>query len=136
MIGQNATIRVTMAGEETGNVLININGINYTAKIKDKIAILNVNLPVNDYTVNVSYMGDDKYNATELANATVFEVYGKQNATVEITADWDHYATLKFSNSKIIIFIAFIHARVRKKYFFSSVFCYCNKNGLVILLKY
>lgn len=88
MIGQNATIRVTMAGEETGNVLININGINYTAKIKDKIAILNVNLPVNDYTVNVSYMGDDKYNASA-SRGGEFKVVDKSKTDIAITVSGD-----------------------------------------------
>ena len=82
-IGQNATIKVTMAGEENGDVLISINGINYTAAITDKIAILNVNLPVDDYTVVVNYLGDDKYDASTNRNAE-FRVVDKIKTDITI----------------------------------------------------
>lgn len=82
-IGQNAAIKVTMAGEETGDVLISINDINYTAAITDKIAILNVNLPVDDYTVVVNYLGDDKYNASTSRNAE-FRVVDKIKTDIKI----------------------------------------------------
>ena len=82
-IGQNAAIKVTMAGEETGDVLISINGINYTAAITDKIAILNVNLPVGDYAVVVNYLGDDKYDESTNRNAQ-FRVVDKIKTDIKI----------------------------------------------------
>ena len=84
IIGQNATIKVTMAGEETGDVLISINGVNYIVGITDKIAILNVNLPVNDYSVAVTYLGDDKYNASASRNVE-FRIVDKSKTDISIT---------------------------------------------------
>lgn len=84
VIGQNATIKVTMAGEESGDVLISINGINYITGIIDKTAVLNVNLPVNDYAVVVTYLGDDKYNASTSRNAE-FSVVDKSTTDITIT---------------------------------------------------
>ena len=88
IIGQNATVKVTMASEETGDVLININGVNYIASISDKIAILNVNLPVNDYAVVVTYLGDDKYNASVSRNAE-FRIVDKSKTDIAITISGD-----------------------------------------------
>lgn len=88
IIGQNATINVTMEAEETGDVLISINGINYIASITDKIAILNVNLPVNDYTAVVTYLGDDKYNASASRNVE-FRIVDKIKTDIAITISGD-----------------------------------------------
>ena len=84
--GQNTTITVTMANAETGSVLIEVNGLNYTVPIKEGVATLTVTLPVGDYTAKVYYPGDDKYNDTN-AQSDAFHVINKTVATVIITAD-------------------------------------------------
>ena len=86
LVGNDVTIKVTMGNVSSGKVLIEVAGHNYTVDINSNVAELTVALPVGNYTAKAYFLGDDKYNATELANATVFEVYGKQNATVEIIA--------------------------------------------------
>ena len=43
-------------------------------------------MPEGEYTAHAYFLGDDKYNATDLANATAFNVVAKQNATVIINA--------------------------------------------------
>ena len=84
--GKNTTITVTMAGNETGNVIIEVNGVNYTAAIKDGVAVLNVTLPVGDYTAKAYYLENDKYNAsTNTSNE--FHVVDKTVAWVNITVD-------------------------------------------------
>ena len=84
--GHNTAITVTMANAETGSVLIEVNGLNYTVPIKEGVATLTVTLPVGDYTAKVYYPGDDKYNATN-AVSDVFHVINKTVAWVNITAD-------------------------------------------------
>lgn len=88
IIGQNATIKVTMANDETGNVLISINGVNYIESITDKIAVLNINLPVNDYVAVVTYLGDDKYNASSSRNFE-FRIVDKSKTDISITISGD-----------------------------------------------
>jgi len=84
IIGQNTTIKVTMADEESGIILININNVNYTAAINNKTAILNLNLPINEYNVKITYLGDDKYNNTGDYNAQ-FNVVDKNNTIIPIS---------------------------------------------------
>ncbi len=71
--GANAQIKVTLANNESGNVLIEIAGLNYTVPINGKVATLDVVLPAGDYAAKVFYLGDAKYNSTsgESAGFTV-----------------------------------------------------------------
>ena len=85
-VGQNATVTVTMGNVTSGKVIIEVGGHNYTVDIVDKVATLVVGLPEGKYTAHAYYLGDDKYNATDLGNATAFNVVAKQNATVIINA--------------------------------------------------
>ena len=70
----------------SGKVIVEVGGHNYTVDIVDKVAKLVVGLPVGEYTAHAYYLGDDKYNATDLANPTAFNVVAKQNATIIINA--------------------------------------------------
>ena len=47
---------------------------------------MTLTLPVGDYPVKVYYLGDDKYNATDLENDTKFKVSGKSVPVVVINA--------------------------------------------------
>ncbi|MBO5151918.1 MAG: Ig-like domain repeat protein, partial [Methanobrevibacter sp.] len=61
--GENATIEVTLPEDATGNVTAVVDGKNYTAPVKDGKATLNIpGLSAGNYTVPVTYSGDDKYN--------------------------------------------------------------------------
>jgi len=85
VVGQNTTITVTMANNETGKVLIEVNGHNYTVKINSEHkAILVVALPADNYTATAYYLGDDKYNATDKTSEK-FNVTAKQNANITIS---------------------------------------------------
>jgi hypothetical protein len=59
--------------EQTGFVSVIVNGKNNTAKISNGVAIVNITgLNVKEYSVNVEYLGDDKYFTSK--NDTMFEV--------------------------------------------------------------
>ena len=86
VVGKNTTITVTSVNVTSGNVIIEVNGINYTVALSNGVAKLNVTLPVGDYTAKAYFLGDDKYNAsTNTSNA--FHVINKTAAWVNITAD-------------------------------------------------
>ena len=85
-VGKNTTITVTMANGETGKVIIEVNGHNYTVTINNEHkAVLTVALPVGNYTAHAYYLGDDKYNVTDKTSAE-FSVSDKRNATILINA--------------------------------------------------
>ena len=61
--GENTTIDVTLPKDATGNVTATVDGKNYTAPVKDGKATLDIPaLAAGNYTVPVTYSGDDKYN--------------------------------------------------------------------------
>ena len=83
IVGHNATVKVIMGGYESGDVIIEINGTNYTASIKDKNACITVNtLPVGEIIVRAYYNGDYRYNATSNTDGVKFNIIGKNNATI------------------------------------------------------
>ena len=72
VVGKNTTITVTMKNNETGKVVITVNGLSYLVNItNDHKAVLDVALPVGKYNATVRYLGDAKYNET--SNKTVAE---------------------------------------------------------------
>ena len=75
---------VVNAGNVTGNVTIEINGVNYTAKVEGGKATFNVeNLTAGNKTIVATYAGDDHY---EFNSTTVqFEVF-KNDAPMSVSA--------------------------------------------------
>ncbi|MBQ4032096.1 MAG: Ig-like domain repeat protein [Bacilli bacterium] len=68
-VGENATINVTGLEEATGNITAIIGEKNYTGAIDKGNATITVpDLTKGNFTANISYAGDDKYNP---ASATV-----------------------------------------------------------------
>ena len=61
-VGEDGIITVTLPEDATGTVTIEIDGINYTAPVKDGKAVFNVsNLTVGIHDIKAYYSGDDKY---------------------------------------------------------------------------
>ena len=61
-VGGKQTITVTVPDNATGQVLIDINDKPYYANITGGKAVLVLDsLPADDYTVNVTYLGDENY---------------------------------------------------------------------------
>ena len=73
--GQNVTVNVELPEDATGTVTASINGKNYTVPLKDGKATITIpELVAGNYTIPVTYSGDDKYNSgTEEVNVTVKE---------------------------------------------------------------
>ncbi|MBE6506159.1 MAG: hypothetical protein E7Z73_10605, partial [Methanobrevibacter millerae] len=74
-VGENATINVELPSDASGNVTTTVNGKNYSSEVKDgKAAITIPDLIKGNYTLPVTYSGDDKYNpSTKDVNFTVKE---------------------------------------------------------------
>jgi len=88
IVGQNATITVSMAENETGDVIFEINNVNYTASIRNNAAVLNVSLPVGQYGVKIFYLGDKKYNPYN-TTADKFNVINKNQTNIFISISGD-----------------------------------------------
>ncbi|WP_019267219.1 Ig-like domain repeat protein [Methanobrevibacter smithii] len=84
-VGDDAVISVALPEDATGNVIVNINGKNYTAIVKYGVASVTIsNLANGTYSVSVFYNGDDTYMPME--NSTKFTVskVSDYNMTVDI----------------------------------------------------
>ena len=83
--GENAVISVKLASDATGEVVITVNGEDYTAAIENGVASVTVSdLKAGDYTVAVKYAGDNNYNgATGSAEFSVLKITPDMDVTVE-----------------------------------------------------
>ena len=73
--GENLTLTVTLPYDATGNVTAFVNGANYTSDVLNGTAAIAIqNLEAGNYTIPLSYSGDEKYNPAESEiNVTVKE---------------------------------------------------------------
>ena len=86
-VGNSNEITVTMGNVTSGMIIIEVNGVNYTAPIVNKVAKLNVSLPIgNDYAVRAFFTGDNHYNATSKDADYTFDVTGKNITVITIDA--------------------------------------------------
>ena len=83
-VGDNAVVDVTLAKDASGSVTITINGKKYVVPVTNGVVSLPVSkLGEGNYTVNVIYSGDAKYNGIE-GNAS-FKV-SKRETPIDISA--------------------------------------------------
>ena len=84
-VGEDAVISVKLASDATGEVVITVNGEDYTAAIENGVASVTVSdLKAGDYTVAVKYTGDNNYNeATGSAEFSVLKITPEMDVTVE-----------------------------------------------------
>ena len=73
--GENATINVELPIDATGNVTTTVNGKTYSSPVDNGKSIITIpDLEYGNYTLPVTYSGDDKYNSlTNDVNLTVKE---------------------------------------------------------------
>ena len=127
-VGEDAVVEVTLPADATGNVTVTVNGKNYTVPVEDGKATVSVpGLPAGDYTADVAYSGDDKYepvsttapisvdkvsdvpidvsaDPTEVGEDAVIEVSLPEDATgnVTVTVDGKNY-TVPVENGKATV---------------------------------
>ena len=108
----NVTITVNVNDNATGFVKFNINGNELFAEVKDGKATLNTILPVGNYTVTATYLGDDDFNAnsTEITFSVVEKplkdtpiyikvVIDDNNVTIAVDVDVNATGFVKFEVS-------------------------------------
>ena len=84
-VGEDAVISVKLASDATGEVVITVNGEDYTAAIENGVASVTVSdLKAGDYTVTVKYSGDNNYN---VAVATSSFTVSKVDSTMDVTVN-------------------------------------------------
>ena len=83
--GEDAVISIKLASDATGEVVITVNGEDYTAAIENGVASVTVSgLKADDYTVEVKYAGDNNYNeAAGSAEFSVLKITPDMDVTVE-----------------------------------------------------
>ena len=86
-VGEDAVISVKLLSDATGEVVITVNGEDYTAAIENGVASVTVSgLKADDYTVEVKYSGDNNYNeATGSAEFTVLKITPEMDVFVDGT---------------------------------------------------
>ena len=85
--GEDAVISVKLASDATGEVVITVNGEDYTAAIENGVVSVTVSgLKADDYTVEVKYSGDNNYNeATGSAEFSVLKITPDMDVFVDGT---------------------------------------------------
>ena len=84
-VGEDVTVTVSVPVDATGDVVITVNGKDYTVAIKDGKAVQTISgLGAGSYDVTVKYAGDNNYNT--ISNSTKFTV-SKINPVMDVTAD-------------------------------------------------
>ena len=87
-VGENATVTVNVSSDATGDVIITVDGKNYTVAIVDGKAVKTIaDLKANNYTVTVKYSGDNNYNPNQ--NTTKFTVSKISDYNMNITVPGD-----------------------------------------------
>ncbi|WP_405269255.1 Ig-like domain repeat protein, partial [Methanobrevibacter sp.] len=88
-VGDKETIVVTVPENATGNITIEINGVEYSEPIEDGIATFEIeNLTAGNKTVAVDYVGDDNYVGNHTtANFTVSKVTPELKLNVTLDGD-------------------------------------------------
>ena len=94
-VGENAIFNITLPDDATGNITIRIGDYVTTARVVGGLNnIIVPNIGVGEYTVNVTYNGDDKYNPITSGNEVLnvssstsvsFNVNDLNNGTVIVT---------------------------------------------------
>ena len=82
-VGEDAVISVKLASDATGEVVITVNGEDYTAAIENGVATVSVSdFKAGNYDVVAKYSGDNNYNA---AVATSSFTVSKVDSTMDVT---------------------------------------------------
>ena len=87
-VGENVTVSVNVPSDATGNVIVTVDGKDYTVAIVDGKAVKTIaDLKANNYTVTVKYAGDNNYNPNQ--NTTKFTVSKISDYNMNITVPGD-----------------------------------------------
>ncbi len=83
-VGDNVTVNVALPSDATGEVVINVNGTEYTGTVENGAAVVIIpDLPAGQYAFDVTYNGDDKYKSS---TAPVTFNVNKHNVKMKATA--------------------------------------------------
>ena len=97
--GENLTITIRINNETTGNVSFTLNGMNYSFETRNGTIIKVIpDLPVNTYTINVTYSGDSRFNKTNIIVS--FTVKSKETPITNLD---DSNLKAEFINNVLII---------------------------------
>ena len=90
-VENNVTITATVNSSASGLVEFNIGGKAVYITVNNGAAAYNVVLPAGDYNVEVTYMGDSRYNANRTSRAFTVTDHIKKNTTLTLDIRFDEY---------------------------------------------
>ncbi len=105
--GENATISVTLHDDATGNVTTTVDGKSYYSPVENGNAIITIpDLEYGNYTLPVTYSGDDKYNPlTKDVNLTVKEdeiIVSAQDLTKYYSGPEPFTVNVAYANGRVV----------------------------------
>ena len=90
-VENNVTITATINSSASGLVEFNIGGKAVYIAVNNGEAIYEVVLPAGDYNVEVTYMGDSRYNSNRTSRAFTVTDHIKKNTTLTLDIRFDEY---------------------------------------------
>ena len=90
-VENNVTITATINSSASGLVEFNIGGKAVYIAVNNGAAVYNVVLPAGDYNVEVTYMGDSRYNSNRTSRAFTVTDHIKKNTTLTLDIRFDEY---------------------------------------------
>ena len=90
-VENNVTITATVDSLASGLVEFNIGGKAVYIAVNNGAAVYNVVLPAGDYNVEVTYMGDSRYNSNRTSRAFTVTDHIKKNTTLTLDIRFDEY---------------------------------------------
>ena len=105
--GENATISVTLHDDATGNVTTTVDGKSYYSPVENGNAIITIpDLEYGNYTLPITYSGDDKYNPlTKDVNLTVKEdeiIVSAQDLTKYYSGPEPFTVNVAYANGRVV----------------------------------
>ena len=114
----DVTIIATVDSSATGLIEFNIGGESVYLAVNNGVSIYNLVLPAGDYNVEVTYLGDEKFNSNRTSKAFTVTDHIKQNTTISsdviveennvtiiVTVDENATGFVKFTTSGSDLFV-------------------------------
>ena len=103
-VGENSTVNVILPDDATGNVTVNVDGeVVDTVAVTDGSAEVTIpSLSAGNHTVEIAYLGDDKYNSASKTATITVNKYSTNITAADVTATYkvNKYLVINLTDSK------------------------------------
>ena len=103
-VGDNSTVNVVLPEDATGNVTVKVDGeVIDTVSVTDGTAdVIIPSLSAGNHTVEIAYLGDDKYNSASKTATITVNKYSTNITAADVTATYkvNKYLVINLTDSK------------------------------------